>query len=88
MLKILNKGSFTRKADCVYPFGIDPIWSNAANSIAFLNSFKMKISVIFGVTQMCLGIIIKGCNALYFKNSLDFIFEFIPQIIFMLAFFG
>lgn len=32
---------------------------------------------------MMLGIILKGFNALYFKNKLDFIFEFIPQLIFM-----
>jgi V-type H+-transporting ATPase subunit a len=43
----------------------------------------MKISVIFGVWQMMFGICIKGMNALYFKRPLDFIFEFIPQILFM-----
>jgi len=37
---------------------------------------------------MVLGIILKGFNALYFKNKLDFFFEFLPQIIFMLVTFG
>ncbi len=43
----------------------------------------MKISVIYGVSQMMFGIIIRGINAVYFKKPMDFIFEFIPQIIFM-----
>jgi V-type H+-transporting ATPase subunit a len=37
---------------------------------------------------MSLGIIMKGFNALYFKNKLDFFFEFIPQIVLLLALFG
>jgi V-type H+-transporting ATPase subunit a len=43
-----------------------------------MNSLKMKISVILGVLQMSLGIFMKALNAIYFKNHLDFIFEFIP----------
>lgn len=72
-----------RKEDCVYPFGLDPKWYVSSNELAFFNSFKMKISVIFGVTQMMFGIILRGINAIYFKKPLDFICEFIPQIIFM-----
>lgn len=37
---------------------------------------------------MSLGIIMKGLNALHFRNRLDFLFEFIPQILMMLALFG
>lgn len=62
---------------------MDPKWYIASNELAFFNSFKMKVSVIFGVTQMMVGIVLKGMNAIYFKKPLDFIFEFIPQIIFM-----
>jgi V-type H+-transporting ATPase subunit a len=36
---------------------------------------------------MSLGIIMKGFNALYFKNKLDFFFEFIPQIVLLLSLF-
>ena len=35
-----------------------------------------------------MGIIIKGLNSLYFRKMLDFFFEFIPQIILLLALFG
>ena len=37
---------------------------------------------------MSLGIFMKGFNAAYFRKPLDFIFEFIPQIILILALFG
>lgn len=38
----------------------------------------MKTSVIFGVAHMLMGIICKGCNALYFGKELDFKHEFVP----------
>jgi len=37
---------------------------------------------------MSLGICMKAFNALYFKNKLDFYFEFVPQIILMMVLFG
>jgi V-type H+-transporting ATPase subunit a len=48
----------------------------------------MKLAVILGVLQMSLGVFLKGVNAIYFKNSLDFIHEFIPQIILLWVLFG
>ena len=77
-----------KKKNCVYPIGIDPKWYSASNDLSFLNSFKMKLSVIVGVIQMTLGIILRGLNNLFFKDYLGFLFEFIPQIIFMLLLFG
>ena len=77
-----------RKGDCVYPIGLDPKWYAATNELAFLNSFKMKMSVIIGVLQMILGLFLKGMNGIYFADSIDFFFEFIPQLIFMCLLFG
>lgn len=37
---------------------------------------------------MNFGILMKGVNSIYFKNYLDFIFDFIPQLIFMSVTFG
>mmetsp|Transcript_29765 Transcript_29765/g.28942 ORF Transcript_29765/g.28942 Transcript_29765/m.28942 type:complete len:92 (+) Transcript_29765:1105-1380(+) len=37
---------------------------------------------------MSMGICMKGLNSLYFKRPLDFIFEFIPQIIMLMCLFG
>ncbi|EZG43423.1 putative vacuolar proton translocating ATPase 116 kDa subunit A [Gregarina niphandrodes] len=71
-----------------YPFGIDPIWKSADNELDFLNSYKMKLSVIFGFVQMLLGTLLKGLNSIYFRDHLTLWFEFLPQFIFMLAFVG
>ncbi|CAD8080250.1 unnamed protein product [Paramecium sonneborni] len=74
--------------DCVYPFGIDPVWQASSSSLNFMNSYKMKLSVILGVIHMLFGILMKGVNNLYFKNYLDFFCEFIPQLLFMVCTFG
>ena len=71
-----------------YPFGIDPAWDVSSNQLIYVNSMKMKISVLFGVVQMLLGIGLKFSNSIYFKNWLDLIFECVPQLLFMLTFFG
>ena len=76
------------KPNCVYPVGIDPAWYLSVNELTYVNSLKMKLAVIFGVAQMALGVCLKGMNSIYFGRSIDFIFEFIPQIILLLALFG
>lgn len=48
----------------------------------------MKTSVILGVAQMLLGILLKGLNALYFKRWAEFVFEFITQLIALVCLFG
>ena len=83
---ITNK--VVRKNQCIYPLGMDPKWFSSRNELTFFNSFKMKWSVIIGVFQMVIGIILRGLNDIYFKDTLGFYFEFIPQIIFMLLLFG
>jgi len=73
--------------DSVYPFGLDPIWHVATNELLFFNSFKMKISVIFGIIQMFLGTLLKGSNAIYFRQKLDFFFEVLPMLAFACSLF-
>lgn len=72
----------------VYPFGLDPVWKISSNEILFGNSLKMKISVTFGVLHMVLGVFFKGANKCFFKDWNGFFNEFVPQIIFILSFFG
>merc|ERR1712084_86171 len=56
--------------------------------LLYVNSLKMKLSVLFGVLQMTVGVLLKWGNVLYNKNAIDFIFECIPMMVFMLCFFG
>lgn len=39
----------TRITNCFHPYGMDPKWWIASNDLVFVNSFKMKWAVIFGV---------------------------------------
>lgn len=71
-----------------YLIGVDPAWKNAENDLYYFNSLKMKMSIILGVTQMMLGIILSFFNATYFKKPYNIFFEFIPQTIFMMSTFG
>ena len=54
----------------MYSFGLDPTWHVAENELTFINSFKMKTSVILGVMQMTLGLVVKFSNAFYFRDRL------------------
>mmetsp|Transcript_7390 Transcript_7390/g.6650 ORF Transcript_7390/g.6650 Transcript_7390/m.6650 type:complete len:188 (+) Transcript_7390:541-1104(+) len=48
--EIDNSVEMVAKDDCVYPIGIDPAWYLTPNELTFLNSLKMKVSVIVGVS--------------------------------------
>ena len=85
----LDKGATQNKTeDCNYGFGLDPVWYSTSNELAFVNSLKMKLSVILGVFQMVIGIILKGLNSIFEKDFVELIFVFIPQIVLMLILFG
>ena len=74
--------------DWVYGIGVDPTWYLASNDLNYINAFKMKMSVIFGVAQMTLGIFMKSFNAIHFGRMVDLFFEFIPQLFLLMCLFG
>ena len=84
----LSNKSLPTKVDCVYKVGVDPAWYMAYNELEYINSLKMKMAVILGVGQMTMGVVLKGVNYLHTHKLVDFIFEFIPQIVLLLALFG
>uniref|UniRef100_A0A0C9RVH1 V-type proton ATPase subunit a n=1 Tax=Wollemia nobilis TaxID=56998 RepID=A0A0C9RVH1_9CONI len=71
-----------------YPFGVDPEWHGSRSELPFLNSLKMKMSILIGVAQMNLGIILSFFNAKFFGNALNIGYQFVPQIIFLNSLFG
>ncbi|KAG7211783.1 hypothetical protein KM043_011017 [Ampulex compressa] len=83
----LNPSDITQYMQYPYPIGMDPVWQLAENKIIFLNSYKMKISIIFGVLHMLFGVVVGLWNHLYFKKKINIICEFIPQIIFLMFLF-
>lgn len=71
-----------------YPIGVDPVWNLAeGNKLSFLNSMKMKMSVLFGIAQMTFGVLLSYQNFIYFKSDLDIKYMFIPQMIFLSSIF-
>ncbi|CAL1406027.1 unnamed protein product [Linum trigynum] len=71
-----------------YPFGVDPSWRGSRSELPFLNSLKMKMSILLGITHMNLGILMSYFNARFFRSSLDIRYQFLPQIIFLNSLFG
>ncbi|ELA41493.1 uncharacterized protein VICG_01477 [Vittaforma corneae ATCC 50505] len=71
-----------------YPFGIDPIWHHADNKMIFINSLKMKLSLIIGFFHMGLGSAISIANSLYFKDKITLICQAVPQAIAFFSFLG
>jgi V-type H+-transporting ATPase subunit a len=71
-----------------YPFGVDPVWHGTKTELQFLNSVKMKMSIVMGVVHMSVGIFMSLFNHIYFRDRLSLIYEFIPQVIFFWSIFG
>uniref|UniRef100_A0A4W4E1J3 V-type proton ATPase subunit a n=1 Tax=Electrophorus electricus TaxID=8005 RepID=A0A4W4E1J3_ELEEL len=71
-----------------YPFGIDPIWRLSYNHLTFLNSYKMKMSVIIGVIHMTFGVCLSLFNYMHFGDMSSVYLVLIPELVFMLCLFG
>ncbi|KAL0537716.1 hypothetical protein IC582_026701 [Cucumis melo] len=71
-----------------YPFGVDPSWRGSRSELPFLNSLKMKMSILLGIAQMNLGIILSYFNARFTGSSIDIRYQFVPQVIFLNSLFG
>lgn len=70
-----------------YKFGLDPVWNMAHNRLNFINSMKMKASIIIGISQMTLGIVLSFLNFKRKRSYADIFTTFFPQMIFLFAIF-
>ncbi|NWS74609.1 VPP3 ATPase, partial [Crotophaga sulcirostris] len=64
------------------------IWSLATNHLNFLNSFKMKMSVVLGIVHMGFGVLLGVFNHVHFQQQHRLVLEFLPEMVFLLALFG
>lgn len=86
--KFLDLDPKTDYSQSAYPIGIDPVWGLASdNRIIFLNGFKMKIAIVFGVIHMIFGVTMSLFNHIYFRDTVSIVTAFVPQIIFMVFLF-
>jgi len=76
------------KATGVYAFGVDPVWAISDLQLSYMNSLKMKLSVLVGITQMTFGLFLKLGNHIHEGDYLSIYGEFVPQLIFMMCFFN
>ncbi|KTW25940.1 hypothetical protein T552_03214 [Pneumocystis carinii B80] len=72
----------------VYPFGIDSAWHGSENALIFLNSYKMKMSVILGVIHMSFSLMLSLTNHLFFETTIDIWTQFLPSFLFLQSIFG
>lgn len=78
----------TTDVEGVYPIGLDPVWQLAENKIIFLNTYKMKLSIIFGVIHMFFGVCMSVVNFNHFHKRVSIFLEFLPQVLFLTLLFG
>ncbi|XP_042636526.1 V-type proton ATPase 116 kDa subunit a2 [Orycteropus afer afer] len=64
------------------------IWNLATNRLTFLNSFKMKMSVILGIIHMTFGVTLGIFNHLHFRKKFNVYLVSVPELLFMLCIFG
>ena len=72
----------------VYPFGIDYVWYFKDNELIFLNSYKMKLSVVVGMCQMVFGMFLQLVNHIYRKSLYDVLTKWLPEMLYLVPFFG
>lgn len=73
---------------CTYPFGLDPVWGITENELTLVNNIKMKLSVIFGVFHMSIGIFMKGTNMIFHRKWLEFFTEVVTGFFILFMLFG
>lgn len=77
-----------KKGEYTYPFGVDPRWHHSPKGIIFMNSLKMKMSVILGFIHMSFGVFLSYLNIKYRKDKILYYCVWIPQTLSFFSFVG
>ncbi|OHT13595.1 vacuolar ATPase transmembrane subunit [Tritrichomonas foetus] len=72
----------------IYPFGMDPVWFFKDNELIFMNSYKMKLAVVMGMSQMVFGLFLGLINHIHRKDWIEIIVTWIPSFMYLVPFFG
>ncbi|MES1913065.1 MAG: hypothetical protein MHM6MM_005295, partial [Cercozoa sp. M6MM] len=72
----------------VYAFGLDHAWYHTETHMVFFNSLKMKMSIVMGTAQMLFGLFLSLSNYVANKDKVSILLQFIPELIFLVAFNG
>ena len=80
--------NYTKTDDAIYPFGVDPVWMFKDNELTFLNSLKMKLSIIMGFSQMFFGMILAFIKHYRRRDWMELFLVWVPQILYLGSFFG
>lgn len=77
-----------KKDKGVYAFGMDPVWFFKDNELIFMNSFKMKLSVVMGMCQMVFGMFLSFINHVHRHDIKEILVKWIPEMMYLVPFFG
>ncbi|KAI5190780.1 V-type H+-transporting ATPase subunit a [Nematocida sp. AWRm77] len=71
-------------------FGIDHIWHGpeVSNGATFINSLKMKTSLVIGFVHLTFGMVLNALNALYKKDMLRLCSIIVPQMLIFFSLIG
>lgn len=86
--KFVDGNGVRKGGSYIYPIGFDWAWSLSSNAAAYINSYKMKLSIILGVIQMMFGVLLGAANRAYIGDWMDIYCTTIPQLIFMVCILG
>ncbi|KAK8870321.1 hypothetical protein M9Y10_008200 [Tritrichomonas musculus] len=83
-----NPMYYNKKDAAIYPFGIDPVWFFKDNELILMNSYKMKLAVVMGMTQMIFGLFLGLINHIHRRDITEILVTWIPQFLYLVPFFG